>query len=169
MALRDRQPRHAGCRLHLLHVREPGRRPQGRRAHHSLDPRAASTYSAPAASRVRDPCGRLEWRHGAAEVEPWCRSRATGFPHGAGGCEVCTRLLHQLLPALNPLPSPLDLELFRIFSFADLFEGFRSIFVSFVHGVFPSDPDPCYLFCEICAGSAFLIQVGFLLKFQAYV
>ncbi|XP_047068134.1 uncharacterized protein LOC124676094 [Lolium rigidum] len=38
MALRDRQPRHARCRLHLLHVREPGRRPQGRRAHHSLDP-----------------------------------------------------------------------------------------------------------------------------------
>jgi hypothetical protein len=72
--------------------------------------------------------------------------------------------LHQIL-----LPSPLDLELFHMFSFADLFEGFRSIFVSFVHGVFPSDPDPCYLFFEICAGSAFLIQVGFLLKFQAYV
>jgi hypothetical protein len=32
---------------------------------------------------VRDPCGRLEWRHGAAEVEPWCRSRAAGSPHGA--------------------------------------------------------------------------------------
>ncbi|KAK1601923.1 hypothetical protein QYE76_016591 [Lolium multiflorum] len=72
--------------------------------------------------------GRRRWSPGAVVAQLDSRMALVDVRSALAFSTNDGASLHQI-----PLPSPPDVELFRIFSFADLFEGFRSFF-SFVHG-----------------------------------